>query len=206
MTELILIGGGGHARACIDVIEMEAKFDIAGIVDSHLTSHDCVSNYPILGSDADLQKLLLKNPYSFIAVGQIISPDIRISLFNKLKSYHAIIPVIKSPLAYLSKSAQVGEGSILMHRAVVNANARIGANCIINSSSLVEHDAEIGAHCHISTGALINGGVLIGEGCFVGSGAIIREGIQIGDRVHIGAGQVVLRNISTGTKVRGSDL
>ena len=29
----ILIGGGGHCKSVIDVIEQEAKFEIAGIVD-----------------------------------------------------------------------------------------------------------------------------------------------------------------------------
>ena len=34
MKELILIGGGGgHCRSCIDVIEQEQKFKIAGIID-----------------------------------------------------------------------------------------------------------------------------------------------------------------------------
>ena len=33
MNKIVLVGGGGHARSCIDVIEMENKFSIAGIVD-----------------------------------------------------------------------------------------------------------------------------------------------------------------------------
>ena len=31
---IILIGGGGHCKSCIDVIEAEDKFEIAGIVDN----------------------------------------------------------------------------------------------------------------------------------------------------------------------------
>ena len=31
-NKLILIGAGGHARSCIDVIEQEGKFKITGIV------------------------------------------------------------------------------------------------------------------------------------------------------------------------------
>ena len=31
--EIILIGGGGHCKSCIDVIEQEGKYQIAGIVD-----------------------------------------------------------------------------------------------------------------------------------------------------------------------------
>lgn len=31
--QIILIGGGGHCKSCIDVIEQEGKYQIAGIVD-----------------------------------------------------------------------------------------------------------------------------------------------------------------------------
>jgi len=30
--KIILIGGGGHCKSCIDVIEQEGRFIIAGIV------------------------------------------------------------------------------------------------------------------------------------------------------------------------------
>jgi sugar O-acyltransferase (sialic acid O-acetyltransferase NeuD family) len=205
MSSLILLGGGGHARACIDVIELEGKFAIAGIIESHEDSDECKFKYPILGSDANLQTLLANIPFALIAVGQINSPEIRINLFNKLKFYNTNIPIIKSPLAYCSKNSDIGEGSILMHGSIVNSGAIIGENCIINSLSLIEHDVEIGAHCHISTGARINGGVTVGEGCFIGSGAIIKEGIHIGDRAIIGAGQVILKNISAGARIKVSD-
>jgi len=32
MKSLLLIGGGGHCRSCIDFIEEEGKYQIAGIV------------------------------------------------------------------------------------------------------------------------------------------------------------------------------
>ena len=33
MKEIILIGGGGHCKSVIDVIELEGQFLIGGIVD-----------------------------------------------------------------------------------------------------------------------------------------------------------------------------
>lgn len=32
-TEILLIGAGGHCPSCIDVIEQEGRFSIAGVVD-----------------------------------------------------------------------------------------------------------------------------------------------------------------------------
>jgi len=203
MTPLLLIGGGGHCRSCIDVIEMAGKFTIAGVVQpTAMAGH--LLGYATLGSDDDLPDLLHRVPNALITVGQIKSADPRIRLFNLLQQLGANFPVIVSPLAHISRHAEVTAGTIAMHGALINAGARIGANVIVNSQALIEHDAEIESHCHISTGARVNGGVRIGAGSFIGSGAILREGIQVGPRAIIGAGQVVLRDVPAGTTVCAS--
>ena len=203
MKHLLLIGGGGHCHACIDVIEMTGLFQIVGIVRPLADGQAPVLGYPILGTDEDLPSLLKQVPQALIAVGQIKSPKIRMNLFNLIKSCDAKFPVIESPNSYRSKHAFVGEGSILMHGSVTNANAKIGANCIINSLALIEHDAIVGSHSHIATGARVNGGAQIGEGCFIGSGAILKEGVEVGARSVIGAGQVVSKNVPADTLLRG---
>jgi len=202
MTPLLLVGGGGHCRSCIDVIESERRFRVAGIVDAIKCGTE-ILGYPVLGSDADLGRLLADCPEALVTVGQIKSPGTRRRLFAMLKDLGARLPVVVSPGAHVSRHARIGEGTIIMHGAVVNAAAAIGANCIVNSMALVEHDATIGEHCHVATGALVNGGVVIGAGTFVGSGAVIREGARIGAGVIIGAGVVVLNDVADGAIVRG---
>lgn len=201
MTSLLLIGGGGHCRSCIEVIETHAQYDIAGIVLPDTSNTEPVLGYPVLGIDEELEILVSKTPGALVAVGQIRSPDVRIRLFEELTKLNAELPVIIASTAYCSRHAHISCGTIVMQGALINAAAYIGENCIINSQALVEHDVHIEPHCHISTGALINGGVQIGMGSFVGSGAIIREGVQVGHRAVIGAGQVVLSDIPEGSMV-----
>lgn len=195
MNEIILIGSGGHARACIDVIECENRFQIAGLVEKYGTVSENNLDYPIIGMDDDLEKLRQKYNYAIVSVGQIKSPGARIKLYNLLKSIGYKLPIVTSPLAYVSKQAKIGEGTIVMHNAMVNAGARIGTNCIINSKALVEHDTIVADHCHIATGAIVNGGVSVGEGTFIGSGAVIRHVVSIGKGCVIGAGCVVKQNV-----------
>jgi sugar O-acyltransferase (sialic acid O-acetyltransferase NeuD family) len=202
VTSILLLGGGGHCSACIDVIETLGKMEIKGIVHPHRDSQAGILGYPVLGCDDDLPILLKGVDSALVTVGQIKQPDTRIQLFELLKVWAANLPIIVSPLAYCSRHAELGEGTILMHGSVVNTNARIGANCIVNTLALVEHDADIGSHCHISTGARVNGGVRIGAGSFIGSGVVLREGITLGSRVIIGAGQVILKDVPDGTVVR----
>jgi len=123
MKALLLLGAGGHCRACIDVIEAEARYQIAGVVQPPTHGTEAVLGYPILGSDDDLPALLAQTPNALITVGQIKSHETRKRLFNLLKHQGANLPVIQSPTAYCSRHDTLGEGSILMHGAVVNANA-----------------------------------------------------------------------------------
>lgn len=191
-NKIILIGGGGHSKACIDVIEQADIFDIAGIVDLPEKQGQFVLGYPVIGADANLPDLVKTYKNVLISLGQLKSPSRRIELFNKLKQMDASLPAIQSPLAYISPHARVGEGTIVMHRAIVNADARIGRNCIINTKALVEHDAVIKDHCHISTGGIVNGGVNIGNGTFFGSGAVSKEYISIPANSFIKANSLII--------------
>ena len=193
--KIILVGGGGHCKSCIDVIEQEGKCQIAGIVDTPEKLHQKILGYEIIATDDDLPQLVKEYDNFLITLGQIKSPEKRIRIFQTLKNLGVKLPVVISPLAYVSKHAEIGDGTIIMHHALINAGAKIGSNCIINNKALIEHDAIIGDHCHIATGAIINGGVKVGSGTFFGSNAVCKEYIEIGENVVIGCGAKIIKNI-----------
>jgi len=192
---IILIGSGGHCKSCIDVIEQDNKYSIAGIIDKNRSTKS-VLGYSVLGNDADLIELKTSYDYALIAIGQIESPDIRIQLFNNLKLLGFKLPTIVSPRAYISEHAQLGEGTIVMHEALINVSAVIGNNCIINTKALIEHDVMIEDNCHISTGAIINGGTIIKNGTFIGSNAATKEYVQTKVGEFIKAGSLFKGHIS----------
>ncbi len=189
--EILLIGGGGHCKAVIDVIEQENRFKIAGIIDIKEKIGEKVLGYKIIASDEDLKLLLKEYQYVFISLGQIGNCEKRKELFKKCKNLGFSFPKIISPYAYVSRYSIIGEGTIVMHGAIINAGAKIGNNCIINSKALIEHDAEIEDNCHISTGAIINGGVKVKECSFIGSNATTKQYITIPKNSFIKAGSIV---------------
>jgi sugar O-acyltransferase (sialic acid O-acetyltransferase NeuD family) len=191
MKKIILLGGGGHCKSCIDVIENENKYRITSIIDK---KKFFLLNYKVFPENY-LKKTLIKNNYAFVTVGHIKNYKIRVKLFNRLKDLGFKIPSIISPLAYISKHAIIGRGTIVMHGAIINAGAIIGDNCIVNTNSLIEHDVIIGDHTHISTQATINGGAVIGSRVFIGSRSVIKDNINIGDCSIIGAGMYVKKNL-----------
>ena len=191
----MLIGGGGHCKACIDVIESTQQYKIIGILDGKKQPGTTVLGYKILDSDQNIHQQQCQ--LFVISVGQIKSAATRILLYKKILNAGKACPKIISPRAHISQHASLGQGTIIMHDVCVNAGARIGVNCIINTKANVEHDAVISDHCHISTGATINGDCKIGNNCFVGSSSVISSQVTVTDNVIIGAGSVVIKNIET---------
>ena len=205
MESLLLMGGGGHCKACIDVIEQTGEYQIVGVVDLPEKLHQKILGYEIIGCDGDLPNLVKKYKNCLITLGQIKNPDKRIKIFKQIKELGADLPVIISPLAYVSKHAVIKEGTIIMHHALVNADVKIGKNCIVNSKALVEHDARIEDHCHLAPGSVLSGGTSLGWGSFFGSNSMSKEYISIGSESLIGGGATVLQNLPAGSRVKALD-
>jgi len=204
-SDLLVIGAGGHAHACIDVIEQHGRYRIAGLIGKADELHDQHLGYSVIATDDDLPQLSNNYQNIFITIGQISSPEVRIKLYQSVVDLGFLLPTIISPRAYVSKHSTIGKGTIVMHDAVINAGARVGSNCIINTNAMIEHDAIIEDHCHISTGVIANGGVHVGMGSFLGSRSVIREGVSIGQRSLIGMGVVVRHNQPDLTRYIGCD-
>ena len=200
--EIILLGAGGHCKSCIEVILGISQYSILGIVDKDGSSTKHILGHYVMGTDKDLELLINRCSSVLVTVGQIKSPKIRISLFERAKSLGFNFPVIRSHYSYISKSAQIGEGTILLNHSLINTSVKVDANCIINTKALIEHDARIGSHCHVSTGAIINGCVRVEDRCFIGSGAVIHEGVTIGSGSIISAGQIIRKDVASKSVVK----
>ena len=195
VKEIILIGAGGHAKSCLDVISTHnKKFKITGLVDNK-KNYKTILNLKILGQDKDLNKIFKKYKYALIAFGQIKTSKLRENCFKNLKKIGFILPSIISKNSYFSKYSTIGEGSIVMHGVVVNGFSSIGKNCIINTNSTIEHDVKIGNNCHVAGGAVINGSAIIGDGTFIGSGSVVKQGVKIGRNCLISANTFVRKDI-----------
>jgi len=194
INKILLVGGGGHCKACIDVIET-TNFEICGILDNEIHNRD-VLNYRVIGKDDDLDELIKQDYFFLVTVGQVKDPSPRVNLFKKIKEANGKLASVIAASALISKYGSIGEGTIVMHQAIINSSTKIGDNCIINNKVLIEHDCTVGDHTHISTAAIVNGGCAIGSRVFVGSNSVIAQGVKIADDVVIGAGSVVIKDIT----------
>ncbi len=192
--KILIIGAGGHARSCLEIILLEKKLEVIGFTDNKFRKK--LNNLKVLGSDRDIHKLRKKSDNIFIGLGGIKDIALRWLIYKRAKNLKFNFPIIKSPNSYISPLSKIDEGSIVMNQAIINTNVKIGKNTIINNKALIEHDVTIGNNSHIATGAIINGGVKIGDNTFIGSGAVIKENVKIKSNSIIGMGSIVLKNVN----------
>ena len=194
MKPLILIGGGGHCKSVIEAAE-SAGYCILGVLDMPEEVGKEILSTKVIGTDDDIPAHVDKAEF-VITVGFIKNPTTRIKLYHKVKEAGGKLATIIASSAYVSKYAEIGEGTVVLHQAFVNAGAKVGCNVILNTATNIEHDAVIGDHCHISTGVMVNGECKVGNRCFVGSQSVLANGICIGNNVIIGSGSAIMKDIS----------
>ena len=191
---LILVGGGGHCKSVIEAAESDG-YNILGVLDIPENIGKDILSTRIIGNDNDIPKYVDKAEF-IIAMAFIKNPSIRIKLYNKIKEAGGKLATVVASTAYVSKYAEIGEGTVVLHQAFVNAGAKVGKNVILNTATNIEHDAVIGDHCHISTGTMVNGECKVGDRCFIGSQSVLANCISIGDDIIVGAGSFVRKSIS----------
>lgn len=189
---MLLYGASGHAKVICSALE-SLSMQVNGIFDDN-PAIASLNAYKVLGA---YDPAYLPNDLTIISIG-----DNRIRMLIANKISHLFGRCIASS-AVCDRSAQIGEGTVVLHNAVIQRDTIIGKHCIINTSASVDHDCTISNFVHISPGVTLCGAVSIGEGSHVGAGATVIQNIKIGRWCVIGAGAVVIKDIPDYSLVTG---
>jgi sugar O-acyltransferase (sialic acid O-acetyltransferase NeuD family) len=200
MTRLLILGGGGHGKVVAEAAVGSGRWTDIAFLDGRFPTLSRVLEWPVIGSDTEARRFLPKYPEVAVAIGD---NRLRLELVKSLESWGFKLPPIEHPTAWLSPSARLGNGTVLVGSAVVNASASLGRACIVNTSATVDHDCSLADGVHVSPGAHIGGNTIIGARTWVGIGAAVRHGVTIGSDVVVGAGAAVIKDVPDGAKVVG---
>jgi UDP-perosamine 4-acetyltransferase len=148
---------------------------------------------PVLGNDTLLPRLRADG--ISLAVVALGGNALRQSVGERLLALGFSLPTILHPTAFVSPSAFVGEGVLVMARAVVGTETRVGMLAIVNTGAVIDHDNHIGDAAHIAPGCALAGSVRIGDRTLVGVGSAVRPGIRIGHDALVGAGSAVVTDV-----------
>ncbi|MCE5025058.1 acetyltransferase [Staphylococcus simulans] len=199
MKSILIIGNGGHAKVVRDVIEAEGNYKVGGYLDDNIEK--MYKENDLIFDNLRNIRLYQENYYFVIAIG---NNKVRNKIFDKINVPIERFPVFIHPHAIISKTAEIGNGTVVMPGAIVNANTVIGKHAIINTGSIVEHDCLIKDYTHISPGAVLTGNVSVGESTQVGANATVIPNLKIGVHVMVGAGSIVISNVRDNVTVAGS--
>lgn len=203
-NSIILLGGGGHAKVLVDLINKRNEFQIMGILDPVLETGMQIKEFAVLGTDAELPKLLDQGVRNVaIAVGSVKSNLLRKTLFDRSRELGFKIPSLVHPRTIISTDVNISDGVQIMAGAIIQTDTTIGEGTVINTGVQVDHDCQIGRQSFLSPGVVLSGGVVVGDNVFVGAGAVVIQGISIGDNAVIAAGAVVIQNVADGVLVKG---
>jgi sugar O-acyltransferase (sialic acid O-acetyltransferase NeuD family) len=195
MKDIVVIGGGGHAKVVISILRKLNQFRVLGYTDRK--DNGALLEVPYLGDDSELTELTISRRTlgAVIGVGQLGLGQARCKLWERVSAAGLSFPVIISPSAIVNEGVELAEAAVVMDRAVINSGAVVGTGSIVNTGAIVEHDTVLSDWVHIAPGATISGGTRIGSRCTVGAGAVVIEGKTIAGDCIIGAGAVVTRDI-----------
>ena len=193
LTELIVIGGGDHARVLLDAFEL-LQTRPTGIIDPNLEVGSEVLGVPVI-DDNTLSRTSSKRVLLVNGVGGAHTCGPRNSLFDFYSTNGYNFCGLRHPRAQISRLAPIHESAQVMAGVVIQANAKIAQNCLINTAAVIEHDCQIEAGSFVGPGAVLCGNVKISSGVFIGAGAIILPGLKICSGATVGAGSVVTKDI-----------
>lgn len=159
---LLILGAGSHGHNVRETAQKLGIFHEIKFLDDNIEGKD------ILDRCKNSSRYVDCFPCAFVAIG---NNEIRKHYIDKLRNEGYLIPKIIHPDATVSQNAVIGDGTVVLAQATVDA-AVIGENCIIASNALVSRGAVIGNGAHIDCGGIVLKNSQVPERTMIGSGEI----------------------------------
>jgi len=210
MDKVIIIGGKGSAvvaaEQMLDARErLDAPIDLLGFAFDDPEFGDEIYGFPVLCKTTDVWNEY-KDQKDVKFIFQLYRPDLlkeRMALKDSYGIPEDRFYTFIHPSCMISRSAQIGVGTIIMANTVVNSNARIGKFCTIQSNVTIGHDSVMGDYNFIATQSTV-GNLVMGDCNFMGINSSSNNFITIGDDCFIGMASNVVKSIPSNTKVYGN--
>lgn len=200
MTRLLIVGAGGHGRVVAETALASGRWSEVAFVDRSFPTVLRPEQGVVIGTDADAGRHLGDYREAIVAIGDNHARVAQLELLAKLGFD---LPVIVHPGCWVSPSARLGAGSVVLAGAVINAGASLGRACIVNTGASVDHDCVLGDGVHVAPGAHLGGHTIVGAASWIGIGAVVRHRVKIGAAVVVGAGGAVVTDLADGVTVAG---
>ncbi len=152
MKRIIIIGASGYAKVIAETIDLLDQIEVVGFIDDQIEKGTFVyDRLQVIGSVNDIQQLSNQCDAFVIGIGNNYVREQIANQYSGEVKFETII----HPRAYVSKSAFISEGVVVLAGSVINSNSKIGRYSIINSNTVVDHDCQVGEFVHLVIGTLV---------------------------------------------------
>jgi sugar O-acyltransferase (sialic acid O-acetyltransferase NeuD family) len=205
MKNILLFGGGLHARYCIDIIEKEGKYQVAGITDPYQEEGTELYGYRVVGRQEQLPRLIAEyNIYGgLIAIGDNWTRKHVRDVIRSIKRDFVFVNAIH-PSTLVGRSVEFGVGIVIMAGCIINPGARIGNFCFLATGAKVGLYNVMHDFSSVSANSVTGEEVEIGEFAAITLGVTVVNGLKIGDNSVTGAGSLVLEDVPNNVLAYGS--
>jgi acetyltransferase EpsM len=209
MKKVIIIGTGGN---CVDILDTlnelnlcsgTRAYECEGFLDDDRSKMDSrFLGVPVIGELRDAWRYA---DCVFInGIGSSSNFWMRREILERTGIPRERFETIAHPTASISRTAELGRGTVVFQNVTITSRVRIGDHVLILPNTVVSHDDTIGDYTCIAGGVCISGLVTIGHSCYLGSNSTIMERTTIGDFCLVGMGSVVRHAVDQNSVVVGN--
>ena len=158
----MILGAGGHGQTVADAARQLGKYDEISFLDDYVEAAK--------GKCAEYLQFADDTTEMYPAFGH---NENRLAWEKTLQEAGIPLARIIHPLAYVSPTAVISDGSVILPYAIVNTNCVVKQGCIVNCGAIVDH------------------GCILEEGVHVGLGAIVKAENRVPKYRKVEAGEVI---------------
>lgn len=146
MDRLLILGAGGFGKVVADIARQSGLYLEVAFLD------DGTEGYKVLGKCKDYLEFADEGTAFYPAFG---NNELRLQWIHQLRQDNLSVATLVHKKAYVSPTADIGEGVVVLPGAIVNTNTVVKTGSIINCNAVIDHDCVIEEGVHICLNATV---------------------------------------------------
>lgn len=185
---LLILGAGGHGKSVAESALLSGEWSEVIFLDDGWPGLRAAVGCDVVGKIADIGRIAHRCQGAIAAVGNV---TVREHWINFIEQEELKLVSVIHPTAWVSPSATVGAGTVVMAGAVVGTVSEVGWGAIINANATVDHDVVMEELSHVGVGVQLASGVHVGARAWLQAGSSCGYNVKIEDGMTYGPGTVL---------------
>jgi NDP-sugar pyrophosphorylase family protein len=171
---LLILGAGQFGTVIKEIAESIGGFEKIDFLDDTFGQGEFEGNYheQSIGKLDQYEEMRANYYYAIVSIG---NPELRMEWTKKLLDAGYSVPILVSPHAYISSSAQLSKGTVVGPMAVVNSGSHVGEGTFITAGAIVDHNAFVADYCNIQCGSVVMSGAFVSNFTMTQPNEVIRR-------------------------------